>query len=242
MPKITAVRPQKSSYASSLRSRFDGVGQASKRRGIRRFNIYLDGTFAFGADEDLVVKYRLLPDKIIEHQALDKLLFEAQVGKWMERMYRLFSFRPRSEKEIRDYFRIKNQSASWRIKVNKEEKISDLVIEAVIKHLQEKELLNDREFARLWIEARSKRKGRRVLKAELFRKGINKEIIEEVVGEQITVEGEKGVAEQVLEKRIRLWKGLLSLEKKKKAAEFLLRRGFEYEVVKEVVEKMIKIR
>lgn len=240
MPKITAVEPQKSSYA-----------QASKRRGIRRFNIYLDGTFAFGADEDLVVKYRLLPDKIIEHPLLDKLLFEAQVGKWMERMYQLFSFRPRSEKEIRDYFRIKNQSASpvptgtganRRTKVNKEEKISDLVIEAVIKHLQEKELLNDREFARLWVEARSKRKGRRVLKAELFRKGIDKEIIGEVIGKQITVEGEKGVAERVLENRIRFWKGLLSWEKKKKATEFLLRRGFEYEVVKEVVEKMIKIR
>src|SRR3989344_4623647 len=109
MPKITEVVPQK--------------------KNPHRFNIYLDGQFAFGADEDLVVEYRLIKDKVIDQVLLDKLLFEAEVGKLMERMYALFNKRARSEKEIRDYFRIKN----YELRIKNKELISDLVIEQVIK-------------------------------------------------------------------------------------------------------------
>ena len=49
MPKITSVEVQK--------------------RNPGRFNIFLDGEFVFGADEDLVVDHRLIPGKILEaHQ------------------------------------------------------------------------------------------------------------------------------------------------------------------------------
>ena len=39
---------------------------------------------------------------------------------------------------------------------------------------------------------------------------------------------------------MRVWKNLKNLEFKKKAYEYLMRRGFEYEVVKEVIENLIK--
>src|SRR3989304_8772443 len=92
MPKITSVEPQKKS--------------ASRR--TKRFNIFLDGEFAFGADEDLVVNRRLVIGKVIDQEELEKILFEAEVGKLMERMYRWFSIRQHSEKEVRNYFRVKN--------------------------------------------------------------------------------------------------------------------------------------
>jgi len=37
-----------------------------------------------------------------------------------------------------------------------------------------------------------------------------------------------------------VWKSLEPLEFKKKATEFLMRKGFEYEVVKGIVENIIK--
>ena len=79
MPKITSVEPQK--------------------KNPKRFNVFMDGEFAFGADEDLVVFYRLVPGKVVEREELDKLIYEAEVGKLMERVYGLFSVRQRSEKE-----------------------------------------------------------------------------------------------------------------------------------------------
>ena len=53
MPKITSVEPQK--------------------KNLRRFNVYLDGEFAFGADEDLVVNRRLVIGKIITPEDMEKI-------------------------------------------------------------------------------------------------------------------------------------------------------------------------
>ncbi|RJP46674.1 MAG: hypothetical protein C4584_01355 [Armatimonadetes bacterium] len=216
MAKITQLEPQK--------------------KNPKRFNIYIDGQFAFGADEDLVVSYRLLVGKILQLQDLEKLLFEAEVGKLMEKMYRWFGIRQRSEKEVCDYFRVKNLES--RVK-GKEEK-SQLVINRAVEVLKQKGLINDLEFAKAWVEARrrSKQKGVRALKVELYQKGIEKEIIEEVLRLTDVRSGqvsEEDLAKLALEKKIKVWKNLPPREFRKKATEFLLRRGFEYEVVKRVV-------
>ena len=202
-----------------------------QKKNPHRFNIYLDGQFAFGADEDLVVEYRLIKDKVIDQVLLDKLLFEAEVGKLMERMYALFNKRARSEKEIRDYFRIKN----YELRIKNKELISDLVIEQVIKKLNQKSLLNDEEFAKAWVLSRSKKKSIQAVKSELYKKGIDKEIIEEAVGFQSSAIRQNQTAEELLIKRLPRWQDLPYMDRKKKAFEFLLRRGFEYELVKEVV-------
>lgn len=149
-----------------------------------------------------------------------------EIDKLMKRMYRLWNIRSRSEKEIRDYFRIRGK-----------EKLSDLIVESVINKLKQKRLLNDEEFAKAWVEARKKKKGPRVLKLELFQKGIDREIIEQVIRDQ----GKGGeIVGQLLEKKMRVWENLPALEFKQKAYRFLLSRGFEYEVVKAVVEKNLK--
>ncbi len=221
MPEITSVEPQK--------------------KNPHRFNIFLDGQFAFGADEDLVVEYRLVFGKMIDPLLLEKLLFEAEVGKLMERMYRLFEIRSRSEKEVRDYLR----KLSFQRKVKGDEEISEQATELLINKLITKQLLSDENFAKAWVEARrrSKKKGKLALTQELFQKGIAKEIIEEVLkysSEEFTNTNEEQLAGQALEKKWRIWKNLPFLIKKKKAYEFLIRRGFEYEVVKNVIEKLMK--
>lgn len=203
--KITSVEPQK--------------------KNPRRFNIYLDEQFAFGADEDLVINRRLLVGKEIQQDDLNKILFEAEVGKLMERMYRLFGIRQRSEKEVKDYFRIKLRE------------ISQLVIDATILSLKKKGMINDEQFAKAWMESRSKKYGVNRIKQELFQKGIDRDIIDQVIGEG---ENEKQVAEKALEKKLRLWKNLKPMEFRKKAYGYLMRRGFEYETTKSVVEKYIK--
>ena len=61
-----------------------------------------------------------------------------------------------------------------------------------------------------------------------------------VVREQVTGNSEEELAQKALEKKMKFWKNLPVLEFKKKAYEYLMRRGFEYEVVKEVIENLIK--
>lgn len=216
MSKITSVEPQK--------------------KNPKRFNIFLDGLFAFGADEDLVVEKRLILGKSLDAADVEQLLFEAEVGKLMERMYRLFNIRQRSEKEIRDYLK----NLSFKRKIKEMEEISIQATELLISRLKQKGFINDLEFAHSWFESRNKKKGIQVIKAELYKKGINKEIIEEVVSHQASATRQKEVAERLLETRWLRFKNLSILEKKKKAYEFLLRRGFDIDLVKEAVEKLLE--
>src|SRR3989344_1016686 len=222
MPKITSVEPQ--------------------QKNPKRFNILLDGEFVFGADEDLVVNNRLVVGKELSASDVEQLIKETEGGKLMERMYHLFSIRARSEKEVRNYFRIKNQES----RIKEKEQVSDLVIDQLVENLKRKGMINDLEFTKAWVESRSRKKGLRVIKQELFQKGIDREIIEEVIsGQRAHTESGEGYSEQqtaekLLEKKMRVWKNLKNLEFKKKAYEYLMRRGFEYEVVKEVIENLIK--
>ncbi len=208
--KITQIEPQK--------------------KNPKRFNIFLNGEFGFGADEDSVVKFRLVVGKEISQSDLDKILMETEVGKLMSRMYRWFGIRMRSEKEVRDYLKVKSKKE----KVKKGEEISELIIEQLVENLKQKGIVSDERFAEEWVEARSKKKGWRMIQSELSSKGIDREIIENI---KLGVKNEKETAEKLLEKKAKVWENLPKLEFKKKAIGFLMRRGFEYEVAKKVVEK-----
>ncbi len=217
MPKITQVERQK--------------------KNSRRFNIFLDGVFAFGADEDLVVNHRLIVGKEIAPELLPKLLFEGEVGKLMDRMYGLFGRRQRSGKEVRDYLR----NLSFKRKVKGKEELSELVIGELINRLKQKGMVNDAQFAGSWVEARrkSKNKGSRALQAELYKKGIDREIIAKALAEQ-SPEDEAKIATQALERKLKSWKNLPPVEFRKKATEFLVRRGFDYSTAKDVVDEFLK--
>lgn len=218
MPKITAVEPQK--------------------KNPHRFNIFLDGVFAFGADEDLVVEYRLISGKTIDQQMVEKLLFEAEVGKLMGRMYVLFNIRQRSEKEIRDYLK----NLSFKRKLKNQEEISIQAIDLVIEKLKQKMLLNDEEFAKSWVEARSKKKGIQLVKSELYKKGISKDVINKVTSQLSLIDQQESVATKLLERRLPRFKKLPLLERKKKSYGFLLGRGFDYELVQGIIENLMKKR
>lgn len=213
MPKITEVSPQK--------------------KNPKRFNIFIDGEFAFGADEDLVVEHRLVLGKIVEKDLLEKLLFEAEIGKLLEKVYGLLNVRNRSEREVRDYLK----RVSFKRKVKEQEEISETSIELLIQKLKQKGLISDDSFAKDWVAARIKKKGKIAIKLELIQKGISKEIIDQVL--ENTTDDQK-VAEALLEKKSRFWKSLPRDEFKKKASDLLLRRGFNYEGVKEIVEKLLQ--
>jgi len=204
-----------------------------------RFNIFLDGSFAFGADEDLVVERRLVVGKEINKDDMEKLLSEAEVGKLVERVYGLLNVRYRSEREIRDYLK----NLSFKRKLKEQDELSEVVVEALIEKLKIRDLINDVRFAREWVEARrkSKKKGINALKAELFQKGINREIVDEVIGADKRDEmSEENLAKESLEKKLRIWKSLPEAEFKQKAIQFLMRRGFNYDIAKQVVENSIK--
>ncbi|MDP3013643.1 MAG: regulatory protein RecX, partial [Candidatus Subteraquimicrobiales bacterium] len=100
--------------------------------------------------------------------------------------------------------------------------------------------LNDEEFTRLFIKERTELKslGKRRIKAELVFKGIDREIIETAFdGYNTEDEFEKALV--LAQKKLNSLNGLAKTTQKRRLSQFLLRRGFDFEMVLGLCRKLI---
>ena len=102
-------------------------------------------------------------------------------AKLLNKAYRFLSYRPRSVKEVEDYLLKKSSFA--KASEGQEKQEIEKLIDSIINKLKEQKFLNDFEFAKWWIESRAKFKPRalKIIKLELRQKGIDKELIEQVL-------------------------------------------------------------
>lgn len=106
-----------------------------------------------------------------------------------EYAFKLLTFRPRTKKEIEDKLAGKNYPAE--------------IIRQIVQMLENYNLVNDEEFAELWIRDRCKVRsyGRWRIKHELALKGIDRALIDEQVNRLISDEEEFEMARRLVEKR-----------------------------------------
>lgn len=140
--------------------------------------------------------------------------------------FKLLSYRPRSIKEIRN--RLKKRDYSSRI------------ISEVVKSLKRLKFLNDREFARMWVESRIKTKpmGRYRLEQELIQKGIDRDLIEKTLGDYREEEEIELAKELTQRKLTRSYQNLDKITTKRRLYGFLQRRGFPYDIIQEVMKEL----
>jgi regulatory protein len=105
-----------------------------------------------------------------------------------------------------------------------------------MERLRRSNLVDDKRFANNWIDNRNqfRPRGRRALTYELKHKGISEEIIEQ------TLEGfdESEMAYLAARKKARRWENLEWPDFRSKIYGFLARRGFNYEIIIPVVERV----
>lgn len=142
---------------------------------------------------------------------------------------KFLSYRPRSEKEVRENLAKKKAPSS--------------IIDLIIKKLKEQKFLNDREFTKWWIEQRTivKPMGKRLIKIELTRKGIDKELIDEFFeGIEDIVHNELEIARSLVQRKISKYKGLDRQKIYQRLGGFLSRRGFDYDTIKKSIDEVLK--
>jgi len=204
MGRITAIEPQKN------------------RRNRR--SIFVDGDFAAGVHDDVVVSLGLAVGQTVDEERLTELLREETFRKARDRALLLLSYRDRSIGEVRK--RLLGSDFP-----------EDVVVQ-VIEQLAKLQLLDDDKFSRDWVRARTQSKpmGKVRLFAELRSKGVEKETVENALQE----------LDQASEVRLARELAVRKLEKidrndpasRRKLAGFLARRGFGWEVVSEVMESL----
>ncbi len=121
------------------------------------------------------------------------------------------------------------------------------VVEAVCDRLEEVQLLDDREFARLYLKGRASRpRGARLAIQELRAKGVPAELAQAVFQERLLEEGEDGgeVARATGLARGSLKKvaGLPQREARGRLYQLLARRGFSSDVISEAVGQVMRLR
>ena len=193
----------------------------AQKRDHQRVSVYLGGEFAFGLSRIVAawlhVGQELSAEKIAELKIEDDLEFAYQ------RAIRYIGFRMRSVSEVQQ-------------KLNQLD-IDTVVIENVIERLQKSGLLNDLSFAQMWIENRNEFRPRshRMLAIELTKKGIQSDIISQIIEETTS---DEVLAYTAAKKQARKYKHLEWQEFRRKLSSFLARRGFSYSTINPTVNQV----
>jgi regulatory protein len=138
---------------------------------------------------------------------------------------RFVAFRPRTEQEVRQRLR--------------RDKFSPERVESTVGWLVAQGLLDDRRFADMWVENRTAFSPRspRLLQAELRRKGVERQVIDDVLA-QPTLPDEADLALEAARGRARRSAGLSRDAFDRRLGGFLGRRGFSFEAVRSALDRL----
>jgi regulatory protein len=191
-----------------------------QKRNKERVNVYIDGEFAFGLA--LIEAIRLHKGQELTDAEIERLRGLDEIEVAHEAALKFLSYRPRSVAEVRKRLQEKDLSAE--------------AVEAVLGRLQEAHLLDDQAFARYWVENREQFEPRsaRALRFELRRKGVPDGDISASLEEL----DEEDAAYRAARAQARRLNSLDIQNFRKRLGDFLLRRGFGYEVIKHAVNRL----
>ncbi|MBC7170520.1 regulatory protein RecX [Candidatus Bipolaricaulota bacterium] len=115
------------------------------------------------------------------------------------------------------------------------------LVRRVVDRAHDAGLVDDRLFARLYTEDRllSRPCARRLIVKELRERGVDARLAEEAVQAAFAELPEEELAHRALVARLPLWQGLPRDAVERRAAAFLLRRGFSPAVARTVVDEAL---
>ncbi len=199
-----------------------------QKKNSKRFNIFLDDSFWLGVSQDTLVNFGLKEGNSISPKEKRKISQVEKLEQAWQRSLHYLSYRNRSSQEIRDYLEKKD--------------FGQKIIKLALEKLEKYQYINDSAFLVSWVNNRiGKGKGPRHIYQELLQKGFSKERIEKGLAEcydrdkQLKiclVEGEKYLGKKKI--------NLEDFNDKQRLIRFLGQRGFDYDIIKEVIEKISK--
>lgn len=195
------------------------------RRGRpERFLVTLEDESELIFSPETVLKYQFHPEKEFSQEEFRAILKEDSGIRAKDQALRYLEMRPHSEREIRQKLRRKGYSAAS--------------IDTAVGRLRRIDLLNDEQFARLFIqnELRLRPCGKQLLRQKLFARGIPRELGDPLLEKYYDEFPEERVARKLADKYLR-GKRWEPRKKREKLVRFLQGKGFSWEVIREVVNE-----
>ena len=122
-----------------------------------RCNIYLDNAFYCGLELETIMKNRLKIGTEIAEERLNEIQTESESLRALDKALNFISLSKKTKKEVEDYLKKTGYLGG--------------TVETVISKMSAYKFINDEEYAKDYVKSYSKKKGNRLLAAELKRKG-----------------------------------------------------------------------
>ncbi len=192
-----------------------------------RINLYVDGRFLLGVNAAIVLQMGLRLQQELSPDQLELLQSEEAEQRAVDRALNYLSYRPRSREEVRRYLRRKETPPE--------------IIETALARLDRLDFVNDRTFSGFWIESREQfsPRGARALKNELRMKGVERDIVDEMVND----EQDEERALRAGRKKAMALANAPNIDYatfRNRLGSFLQRRGFGYQVTTRTVRVLWK--
>jgi regulatory protein len=191
-------------------------------RSNKRVNVFIDGSFSFALDVEVVAKEGLQVGRHLSAEQVEKLKQADLLQNCSKAALHYLGYRPRSETEVRQRLHRRGFDGD--------------VVDKVITGFKERKLIDDVAFARYWRDNRLsfKPRSRRLIKLELRQKGVAAETASEAVKDL----DDEVMAYEAGLKKARVLASLDYTEFRRRLSGYLQRRGFNYEIINSVVVRL----
>jgi regulatory protein len=192
-----------------------------------RVNVFIDGQFAIGISIYVMQDERLHKGQLLSQADWNRLEQAERGSQAWNAALRLLEARPRSERELRTRLQRKQFTPEH--------------IDMTITRLRELELLDDAQFAQLWVANRQnlKPRGAQALRQELRAKGIDRQIVDTVIESNVDADSERAACAEVARQALRKYANEPDRATfQRKFGAFLQRRGFSFETIKPLLDEL----
>ncbi len=189
-----------------------------------KYKIFLDEEFAFVLYKGELSRYHIKEGGCLKYDEYEKIKKDVVIKRAKKRVLHLLEKMARSEEQIRTKLR--------------QSYYTEDVINEAIDYAKKFGYINDLSYARSYAHMKMQQKSKKEIYFGLLAKGIEKEIVTEVLEELFGEDDEKELITKLIRKKNY---DLENLDRKQiqKINGFLMRKGFQYDQIKEVMEKII---
>ncbi|WP_040212038.1 recombination regulator RecX [Clostridium polynesiense] len=199
-----------------------------QKRNKNRVNVYIDGEYKFSCHTEIVFKHNLSEGREVDIKYLEDIVKEDNFLKAKSAAFKIIEKSYKTEKEIEDKLILKG--------FDKE------TVEKIKALLKEYDFMNDEKYVKAFIKDNLKKQGKRKMLYSLSNKGVEEGIIKKEL-DKIQKKDLEKYAEEIAYKKYSQLKKRESDKWKlaNKLTSFMLSKGYEYEMVKDIVKKIMNI-
>ena len=186
-----------------------------QKKDKERCNVYVDGKFYCGIKLEVAIKFGLKVGMHVDKSRLDEIQLETEKSQAVDKAMTHLSASMKTRKQMNDFLLKKGYTQA--------------VAEYVLQKLEYYKLIDDYSYCRAYVNSVSG-KGKRALEADLFKRGADKDAIDEILS-SFEEDGEE--AKTILQKYMRGKE--VTKENLNKAFKYLLSKGYGYDTVKDAI-------